>query len=108
MSVRAASSCRLIICSGVSAANASADESTHTPIATADLKNFMDTLIGRMRLMLSAWMMLLMQGFHARLRHMRVNLCRTEITVAEQQLYDTQIGPMIQQMCGKGVTQRMR
>ena len=38
---------------------------------------------------------------------MCVNLCGRQIAVPEQHLYDTQIGPMIQQMRGKGMAQGM-
>src|SRR5690554_7032950 len=48
-----------------------------------------------------------MQALQARLRHMGIDLRGRQVTVAQQQLYDTQVGPMIQQMGGKGVPQGM-
>ena len=41
-------------------------------------------------------------------RHMRVNLCRGDIGVAEQQLHHAQIRAVIDEMGGKRVPQCMR
>lgn len=41
-------------------------------------------------------MMVGVQGFESRLRNVGVNLRGRQIAVTEQQLYDTQIGSMIQ------------
>mgnify|MGYP006924611432 CR=1 FL=1 len=49
-----------------------------------------------------------MQGFEPLLRHMRVDLCCCQAAVAQQQLYNAQIGIMIDQVRSKGVAQRMR
>ena len=37
-----------------------------------------------------------MQRFQASLGHMGIDLGRRQVAVTQQQLYDTQIGPMIQ------------
>ena len=37
-----------------------------------------------------------------------VDLCSGEITVTEQKLNHPEVGPMVDQMSGEGVSQRMR
>lgn len=39
---------------------------------------------------------------------MRIDLCGGQITVSKQQLHTAQIGAMIHQMCGEGVSERVR
>jgi hypothetical protein len=46
----------------------------------------------------------LMQGFQAFSRHMGVNLRGGQIAVAQQHLHHAQIGSVINQMGGEGVT----
>lgn len=41
-------------------------------------------------------MMVGVQGFESSLRDMGIDLSGRQVAVTEQQLYDTQIGPMIQ------------
>ena len=51
--------------------------------------------------------MLLMQLLHALAGYVGVYLGCGEVAVTKQQLYHTQVGTMVEQVCGKGVTQRM-
>ncbi len=46
-----------------------------------------------------------MQSF---LQHMRIDLRRGYVGMAKQLLHGAQIGPVLQQMAGKGVTKDMR
>ena len=48
------------------------------------------------------------QLFHALAGHVRVDLRGRKVGVTEQHLHDAQVGAMIQQVRGKGVTQRVR
>ena len=49
-----------------------------------------------------------MQILHSLARDMRIDLCRRDITVPEQELDDTQIGAVIEQMRRERVPDRMR
>ena len=53
-------------------------------------------------------MVLGVQRRQSRLRHMRVNLGGRQAAVTQQHLQAAQIGAMIQQMRGEGMTQGMR
>lgn len=59
-------------------------------------------------LQLGSRMMLGVQLLETLARDMGVDLSGGEITMAEQHLYDAQIGPMVQQMGRKGVPQGVR
>ena len=52
--------------------------------------------------------MLRVQFLHAFARDMCVDLRSGQVAVAEQHLHDTQIGAVIEKMCRKRVTQRVR
>ena len=48
------------------------------------------------------------QAFQALLDHMGIDLGGRDVGMAEQRLHDAQIGAVMQQMAGKGMTQHMR
>ena len=56
----------------------------------------------------SPWMMLCDQILQALLRHVRINLGRGQVTMAQHHLYRAQVGPIIHQMSGKGMAKRVR
>ncbi len=53
-------------------------------------------------------MMFGMQTLQTRLGHMGIDLGRGKITMSQQQLHDTQVGTVIEQVRGEGMAQRMR
>lgn len=53
-------------------------------------------------------MMFGVQEFQPLARNLCVDLCRRQVGVAEQHLYHTQIGSMIQQVCSKRMAQGVR
>ena len=55
----------------------------------------------------TAWMMGRMQGLEARLRHMGIDLGSGQVAMPQQHLHHAQVGAMIEQMRGEGMTQRM-
>src|SRR5882724_7727190 len=55
-----------------------------------------------------SWVMLTVQLFQALTSHVRVDLCRRQVTMTQQHLHDAQVGTMVEQMRGKRVSQSMR
>jgi hypothetical protein len=47
------------------------------------------------------------QRFQAFFQHMRVNLCRRDVGVAEERLHHPQVGAVVQKVARKGVAQDM-
>src|SRR4051794_10848674 len=48
------------------------------------------------------------EALEALVEHMGVDLCRGDVGMAQQRLYDPKIGAVVQQMAGKGVAEHVR
>ncbi len=54
------------------------------------------------------WVQIADHGLHALVEHMRVDLRRRDVGVAEQILHDPQVGAVLQQMAGEGMAKDVR